>query len=185
MAPMYAASKIVGAARTAEHGRAARELAMRGRKADRRARDGDARQGGRLRDGHRRERDPGRPRTSIRTRKRRALKDLGVYRCVAFRDLAAERFGGHPYAARRAVDQLKRQGLVAEWQARGPKGKPFRVLHLTEAGRRSVEAAPGQRLDPRQRYWSGRAKAREAAHDAAVYRAGQRERRRLAETGAG
>ncbi len=156
---------------------------MRGRAAGRGGRSGDARPRGRLRDGHRRERDRDPPRISIRTRKRKALEDLGIYRCVAFRDLAAERFGGHPYAARRAIDDLMRRGLVAGFQARGPRGKPFRVLHLTEAGRRAAAEAGGRGLDPRQRFWAGRAKAREAVHDAAVYRAGRRETRRLAAQG--
>ena len=148
-----------------------------------RTRSRDARPRRSLRDGHRRERDRSRPRVGIRTRKRQALQDLGIYRCVALKDLAAERFGGHPYAARRAVDDLKRRGLAAECKARGPKGNPFRVLHLTEAGRRSAEASRDPGLDSRQRYWSGRAKAREAVHDAAVYRAGRAECRRLVEQG--
>ena len=148
---------------------------MRGRDAWAKARGGDARPRGTLRDGHRREHDRNQPRVNIQTRKRQALEDLGIYRCVALKDLAAERFGGHPYAARRAIDQLKRQGLVAEFAARGPRGKPFRVLHLTEAGRRAAATSGELGLDPRQRYWSGRAKAREAVHDTAVYRAGRQE----------
>ena len=84
-------------------------------------------------------------------------------------DIAAERFGGHPYAARRGIDELKRRGLVDEFSARGPKGRPFKVLHLTQAG---------------QRYWGGRVKAREASHEAAVYRAGREECRKLEGEGA-
>ena len=39
-------------------------------------------------------------------------------------------------------------------------------------------------LDPGQRYWGGRVKAREASHEAAVYRAGREECGKLGEDGA-
>ena len=134
--------------------------------------------------GHRREFDPRRERVSFATRQARALEDLGIYRCAAFSDIARERFGGHPYAARRAIDQLKRRGLAAEFEARGPKGGAFKVLHLTRAGKAAAESSRRQGLDPAQRYWGGRAKAREASHEAAVYRAGREECRRLEGDGA-
>ena len=136
------------------------------------------------RSGHRREVDPRREKVGFRTRQARALADLGIYRCAAVRDIAKERFGDHPYAARRAIDALKRQGLAAEFEARGPKGRPFKVLHLTHAGRRQAEAARTLGLDPGQRYWGGRAKVREASHEAAVYRAGREECGKLEEKGA-
>ncbi len=135
------------------------------------------------RSGHRRELDSRRERVSFRVRQGRALEDLGAYRCAAVTDIARERFGGHPYAARRAIDELKRQGLVAEFQAHGPKGRPFKVLHLTRAGRRRAEVSRHLGLDPAQRFWGGRAKAREASHEAAVYRAGREECRRLESEG--
>ena len=147
-----------------------------------RAESGPADRGGRA--GHRRDHDPRRGRIPFRTRQARALEDLGIYRCAAVSDLVRERFGGHPYAARRAIDELKRQGLVAEFEARGPKGKPFKVVHLTQAGRRKAEAAGVLGLDPGQRYWGGRVKAREASHEAAVYRAGREECGKLGEEGA-
>ena len=134
--------------------------------------------------GHRREIDPRRERVSFATRQARTLEDLGVYRCAAVADIAAERFGGHPYAARRAIDQLKRKGLVSEFEARGPKGGAFKVLHLTRAGRGQAAASRRQDLDPAQRFWGGRAKAREASHEAGVYRAGREECRRLEGEGA-
>ena len=133
--------------------------------------------------GHRREHDPRRERQGFAQRRALAMDDLGIYRCAAFADIAAERFGGHPYAARRGIDQLKRQGLVAEFDGRGPKGKPFKVLHLTAAGKRAAGQARAGGLADGQRYWGGRAKAREASHEAAVYRAGREECRRLASEG--
>ena len=136
------------------------------------------------RDGHRRNVDPRRERVSFATRQARTLEDLGIYRCAAVADIAAERFGGHPYAARRGIDQLKRRGLVAEFAARGPKGRAFKVVHLTEAGRREAVDGRSRHLDPDQRYWGGRAKAREASHEAAVYRAGREECGKLEGDGA-
>ena len=133
--------------------------------------------------GHRREHDPRRERQGFAQRRALALEDLGIYRCAAFTDIAAERFGGHPYAARRGIDQLKRKGLVAEFNGRGPRGKPFKVLHLTAAGKRAAERARSGGLAPGQRYWGGRAKARESSHEAAVYRAGRKECRRLESEG--
>lgn len=140
------------------------------------------------RSGHRREHRPGRERTSRQVREARLLEDLAVYRCVALGDIVRERFDGHPYAARRVVDDLKRQGLVGEFKARGPKGGQFRMLHLKSAGLRRVlsstdlRGVTGRRgfwLDPDQRYWHGRVKAREAAHEAGVYRAGREECRKI------
>ncbi len=110
----------------------------------------------------------------MRERQRRVLQDLGIYRVAALKDLVNEHFGGHPFAARRAIDDLKRRGLVEEFQARGPRGRPFRVLYLTRKGRRMAERQRGERLDPDQRYWSGRDKFREAGHEAGVYRAGRK-----------
>ena len=136
------------------------------------------------RTGHRREHDPRRERVSFATRQARTLEDLGIYRCAAVADIATERFGGHPYAARRGIDELKRRGLVEEFSARGPKGRPFKVLHLTQAGRREAAGQRREQLDPGQRYWGGRVKAREASHEAAVYRAGREECRKLEGEGA-
>ncbi len=135
------------------------------------------------RSGHRWEVDPRRERVGLRTRQARTLEDLGIYRCAALKDIIAERFDGHPYAARRALDALRRQGLVGEFEARGPRGKAFRVLHLTARGRQRVEQARHSGLAPGQRYWGGRVKAREASHEAAVYRAGREESRKIEEAG--
>ena len=151
------------------------------------ARTGARQPGGRPgraeRSGHRREHDPRRERESFARRKAQVLEDLGVYRFAAYRDVVQERFGGHPYAARRGIDQLKREGLVAEFEAFGPKGKPFKVLYLTAAGKRAAARARAGGLASGQRYWGGRAKAREAAHEAGVYRAGREECRRLESEG--
>ena len=79
----------------------------------------------------------------------RALADVGIYRCVSFRDLAEIRFGGHPYTTRRAVNRWAREGLMTESTASGPAGGAFRVLTLTPEGaddahRRAVESGLDQ-----------------------------------------
>ena len=142
---------------------------------------------GRMRDGHRREYDPREDggRLSFRERSRRALADVGIYRGVSFRDLAEAHFGGHPYTARRAVDRWIREGLMREHTASGPKGVSFRVLTLTQRGaEKARRAATEQGLDPQQRTWDGLVKHSELGHDTEVYRACDRDRRRLAAQGA-
>ena len=143
---------------------------------------------GRMRDGHRREYDAHNDRESISFPERcgRALADVGLYRCVSFRDLAESRFGGHPYTTRRAVNAWIREGLVRESRARGPKGKPFKVLTLTRSGAAAArELAIEHGLDPRQHIRSAaRLQHAQLAHDTAIYRACGRERQRLLERGA-
>ena len=139
----------------------------------------------RQRDGHRREYDPRTDHQTFEGRVRRAVADVGMYRSVAYRDLAEAHFDGHPYAARRAVDRMVRAGHVREHTARGPQGGTYKVLTLTERG---VERAEGiareQGLDPEQKAWSGLVKPNELQHDVAVFRAARIEQVRLLEQGA-
>ena len=142
----------------------------------------------RMRDGHRREHDASRDRgsTSFRERCRGALADIGIYGAVSYRDLAEARFGGHPYTTRRAVNAWIREGLAKESTAKGPKGRPFKVLTLTRKGAaaiRDLDAEHG--LDPGQHIRSAaRLQHAQLAHDTAIYRACGRERQRLLERGA-
>ena len=142
----------------------------------------------RMRDGHRREyaasRDGGS--ISFRARSERALADVGIYRCVSFRDLAETHFSGHPYTTRRAVNAWIREGLARESTAKGPEGRPFKVLTLTRKGAVAIrDLALGQGLDPEQHIGSAaRLQHAQLAHDTAIYRACGLERRRLLEQGA-
>ena len=143
---------------------------------------------GRMRDGHRREYDARRNREAISFPERcgRALADVGLYGCVSFRDLAEAHFGGHPYTARQAVNAWIREELVQESTARGPKGKPFKVLTLTRSGAAAArELVVEHGLDPGQRISStARLQRSQIAHDTAIYRACRHERQRLLEQGA-
>ena len=143
----------------------------------------------RMRDGHRREYDASRDRgsTSFRERCRGALADIGIYGSVSVRDLAEAHFGGHPYTTRRAVNAWTREGLAKESTAKGPKGRPFKVLTLTRKGAAAIrDLDAGHGLDPGQHIRSAARLLQHAqlAHDTAIYRACGRERQRLLERGA-
>ena len=143
----------------------------------------------RMRDGHRREHDASRDRgsTSFRERCRGALADIGIYGAVSVRDLAEAHFGGHPYTTRRAVNAWTREGLAKESTAKGPKGRPFKVLTLTRKGAAAIrDLDAGHGLDPGQHIRSAARLLQHAqlAHDTAIYRACGRERQRLLERGA-
>ena len=140
----------------------------------------------RERDGHRREYDPrGTKRQSFQDRTDRAIADVGMYRNVAYRDVVDAHFEGHPYAARRAVDQMVRAGHVREHNAEGPQGGSYKVLTLTERGvERAERVARDQGLDSQQKAWSGLVKPGELQHDVAVFRAARIEQMKLLEQGA-
>ena len=139
----------------------------------------------RQRSGHRREYDPRTERQTFAGRTNRAVADVGMYRSVAYRDLAEAHFDGHPYAARRAVDRMVRAGHVREHTARGPQGGPYKVLTLTARGvERAERVAREQGLDKEQKAWSGLVKQGELQHDVAVFRAARMEQVRLLEQGA-
>ena len=108
-----------------------------------------------------------------------------MYRNVAYRDLADAHFEGHPYAARRAVDQMVRSGHVREHSAEGPQGGTYKVLTLTPPGvERAERVARDQGLAPQQKAWSGLVKPGELQHDVAVFRAARIEQAKLLEQGA-
>ena len=139
----------------------------------------------RERDGHRREYDPRTKRKNFQERVDRAVADVGMYRSIAYRDLADAHFEGHPYAARRAVDRMIRAGHVREHTAEGPQGGTYKVLTLTERGvERAGRVAREQGLDPEQKAWSGLVKPNELQHDVAVFRAARIEQVRLLDQGA-
>ena len=140
----------------------------------------------RERNGHRREYDPRRTkRRNFQDRTDRAIADVGIYRNVAYRDVVDAHFDGHPYAARRAVDQMISSGHVREHTAQGPQGGSYKVLTLTERGvERAERVAREQGLDSQQKAWSGLVKPRELQHDVAVFRAARIEQMKLLEQGA-
>ena len=140
---------------------------------------------GQERNGHRREYDPTTKRQTFQERTDRAIADVGMYRNVAYSDVVDSHFDGHPYTARRAVDQMVRSGHVQEHTAKGPQGGNYKVLTLTERGvERAERSARKQGLDPQQKAWSGLVKPAELQHDVAVFRAASIEQKKLLEQGA-
>ena len=138
------------------------------------------------RTGHRREYDTREapPRRTRTERDRAAIADVGMYRAVAYRDISEQHYDAHPYATRRAVSRMVRDGMIEEHEATGPQGNPFTVLTATERGR---EAAHRAALDtghtPEQQTWTGLVKPAELSHDTAVYRAALGERARIEAAG--
>ena len=138
-----------------------------------------------MREGHRREYDPRRPRHNFEDRSARALAEVGMYRSVSFRDLAEAHFDGHPYTARRAVDRMVKDGLMREHEAKGPKGGSYKVLTLTRDGAaRARRLAHEQGRDRDQQTHAGLVKRGELSHDTAIYRAARIEQAKLPKQGA-
>ena len=138
------------------------------------------------RPGHRPNYDPRRLKQDITERMNAAVADVGHYRVVAVADLVKERFGGNPFAARKAIDQMKANGLVTERTLQGPKGGKYRVLSPTAVGAGRAHTQGGDwGMDPEQRVWdSPGSKSRDMAHDVAIYRAARAEQARIEGRGA-
>ena len=144
-----------------------------------------ARLDGRRRSGHRSE-HPGRSKTrSARERSESALVDIAVFRSIAYKDLVAVHFDGHPYAARRAIDKLKAEGFVTEHTIRPHQAAAFQVLAPTPHGAaKAAHTRPARGLDPEQRYWSGLGRRDDLSHDVAIFRAVRTASAELAAQGA-
>ena len=139
----------------------------------------------RRRSGHRGEiRERGASRRA-RARMEAALVDTSIHGSVAYKDMAAAHFDGHPYAARRAIDKLIAQELIEERTATAPGGGSFQILAATRKGaRRARTAAKCHGLDTGQHFGAGWGKSQDAAHDVAIYRAVRATRAELAAQGA-
>ncbi len=138
------------------------------------------------RPGHRPNYDPRRERQDITERMNAATADVSHYRVVALADLVRERFGGNPFAARKAINRMKADGRVTERTVQGPKDGKYRVLSPTAAGAgRARTQGICWGMDPQQRVWdSSGSKSRDMAHDVAIYRAARTEQARIEERGA-
>ena len=86
-----------------------------------------------------------------------------------------------PIAARKGINELKKEGLLKEDTVQLKSGKSFKVLTATDRGRKE---ARDRNPDRGQRYWSGLVKPNELRHDAAVYRAARNEIETLEKDGA-
>ena len=136
------------------------------------------------RTGHRREHGSREGAPRRRDRRKGALADISAHRAVAYQDIVDFHFDGHPFAGRAEINRLKREGLVTEQRAEGPKGGSFAVLAATPKGaREAADAAAGRGYAEDQHFWSGLGRPEDLAHDVVVYRAVLAARKELAAKG--
>lgn len=136
-------------------------------------------------DRRRRSRAVRRP-VTVRDRSERALVEVGIYRYVPFPEIVDAHFRGIHRTARREVNSWIREGLARQSMTTGTDGAPLELLSLTHKGASVArELAPEQGVDPGQAFtYTRRLHRHHLAHDAAIYRACQRERERLTREGA-
>jgi hypothetical protein len=125
--------------------------------------------------------DPDRDRTYVlRDSELQSLTDIGTFRVIKLDDLLTHRYGGDQAEARRDLDNLQRQGLILR-RTTYPEKTVY--VTLTKAAHRFLNANKGQDSKPRQSFYHGFVKPREARHDAAIYRLYQQEASRIEKAG--
>jgi DNA-binding MarR family transcriptional regulator len=109
----------------------------------------------------------------------RTLTEIGTFRALTLEDLAHQRYGGNLPRAKNLLSDLSRKGLV-----RSRTSYPDRSVYvtLTRFGHRKL-TAERERHQPDQRFYHGFVKAREARHDAALYRLYHQELARIEHMG--
>jgi hypothetical protein len=124
---------------------------------------------------------------SLRHEELRALLEVGKFRVLATRDLAATSYGGHRGALERDLRFLQLQGIVridsvnARRDGRSGKTERIEVVTLTKAGRELVQQSA--ELPPLQKIYAGLVKPREVEHDTQIYRAFLKESERIQHAG--
>ena len=98
---------------------------------------------------------------------------MTAFRAVDERDLLEHRYGGGRTQPRRDRRRLQSNGLVERHTLSLEDGQWLKIWTATREGSKRAEAAAA---DPGQRFYSGLAKTREAAHDAKLYAVFQKER---------
>lgn len=104
----------------------------------------------------------------LRSSEIRTLTELGKFRAVASKDLQEFAYQGHKDGAKADVQNLIRQGLVAEKRIPHSDISPRRILTLTRRGHLVLTATKDVRRN--QAIHCGFTKPREAHHDADIYR---------------
>ena len=108
------------------------------------------------------------------------LADIGAFRAIKTEDLVQYRYGGDAREARRDLKHLVEQGLV---QRRTTYPARNIYVALTRSGHRYIEHNRPANAAPRQVFYHGFVKRREARHDAGIYRLYQRESERITRAG--
>ena len=104
----------------------------------------------------------------LRSSEIQALSELGKFRAVATKDLQEFAYQRDKARARADVQNLIRQGLIAEKKIPHPETSPRRLLTLTKQGHQFLTDA--KRVPKNQAIHHGFTKPREAHHDADLYR---------------
>ena len=104
----------------------------------------------------------------LRSSETRTLTEIGKFRAVASKDLQEFAYQGDKDSAKADVQNLIRQGLVAEKRIPHSDISPRRLLTLTRRGHLVLTATKAVRRNQAIHY--GFTKPREAHHDADIYR---------------
>jgi len=104
----------------------------------------------------------------LRSTEIQTLTELGKFRAVASKDLQEFAYQGNKDRANADVQNLLRQGLVAEKAIPHSDTSPRRLLTLTKQGHLVLTVTKGIRKNQAIHY--GFTKPREAHHDADIYR---------------
>jgi hypothetical protein len=124
---------------------------------------------------------------SLRNEELRALAEIGKFRVLSTRDLAATVYDGHYRALERDLRFLQLQGVLridsVNGRRDGRSGRTDRieVVTLTKAGRDLVNRTA--ELPKQQKIYAGLVKPREVEHDTEIYRAYLKEAERIAHAG--
>ena len=124
---------------------------------------------------------------SLREEEIKALGEIGRFRVLATRDLSGTVYGDRSSQLARDLRFLEQHGLVrvesvnARRDGRGGRTERLEVVTLTKAGR-DVARQTGN-LAQDQKLYARLVKPREVEHDTQIYRAYQKEARRIEESG--
>lgn len=120
---------------------------------------------------------------SLREEERKVLSEVGRFRVVATRDLAETVYAGRHSRMERDLAFLREKRLIevdtvnARRDGRGGRVKRIEVVTLTKAGRSLARLTGGLPHD--QKLYAGLVKPREVEHDSQIYRAWQKEVKRI------
>ena len=124
---------------------------------------------------------------SLRHEEIKALGEIGRFRVLATRDLAADIYDGKSNQLARDLRFLEQQGMVrvetvnARRDGRAGKVERIEVVTLTEEGRKTARRLAGFSGD--QQLYYGLVKPREVEHDSQIYRAYKKEADRIKSQG--
>ncbi|WP_188759674.1 hypothetical protein [Edaphobacter acidisoli] len=124
---------------------------------------------------------------SLREEERRVLADVGRFRVVATRDLAATIYDNRQSRMERDLAFLREKGLIqvdsvnARRDGRGGSVERIEVVTLTKGGQSLARMTSDLPRD--QKLYAGMVKPREVEHDTQIYRAFRKEAERIERKG--